>query len=172
MPTQCNQLPDHYNAYPTGVKHRPTQQRDYLNSVPPPQIPVDNFNPVELQHQQHDQLQAAALSQVAVAQQQGYLAGYDQYLQYPLDISPSSTNHGFEKFYPGPPIQSVPGPEGLTGPDGCNLFVFHVPSSFTNLEMFYLFQPFGAIVSVRIMTEAGTGRGRGFGFVSFEKVRQ
>ena len=166
MPTQYNQSPDHYNAF--SVKQPP---RDYLNSVPPPQIPVDSFSPSGLQHKQHDELQAAALSQVAIAHQGGYLAGYEGQPQYPLAGPPQSNNQGFEKFYPGPPIQSVPGPAGLTGPDGCNLFVFHVPSSFTNMDMFYLFQPFGDIVSVRIMTEAGTGRGRGFGFVSYEEVR-
>ena len=34
--------------------------------------------------------------------------------------------------------------------------------------MYNLFAPYGPVISVRIMTEAGTGRGRGFGFVSYQ----
>jgi RNA recognition motif-containing protein len=54
------------------------------------------------------------------------------------------------------------------GPEGANLFVFHIPSEFTNVDMYNLFRHYGQLVSVRIMTEGGTGRGRGFGFVSYE----
>ena len=66
---------------------------------------------------------------------------------------------------PGPPIQLS---SANKGPDGANLFIFHIPNQFTNLDMYHLFQPFGNLISVRIMVEKGTGRSRGFGFVSYD----
>lgn len=66
---------------------------------------------------------------------------------------------------PGPPIQTT---ESNKGPDGANLFIFHIPNHFTNLDMYQLFCPYGNLLSVRIMVEKDTGRSRGFGFVSYD----
>ena len=49
--------------------------------------------------------------------------------------------------------------------ENCNLFIFHLPNSFTNRDLYHLFAPFGEIVSVRIITEKFTGRSRGI-FIS------
>lgn len=68
---------------------------------------------------------------------------------------------------PGPPIQTT---ESNKGPDGANLFIFHIPNHFTNLDMYQLFCPYGNLLSVRIMVEKDTGRSRGFGFVSYDSV--
>lgn len=54
------------------------------------------------------------------------------------------------------------------GPEGCNLFVFHIPNDMTNLKLYELFVKFGDVVSTRIMVDKDTGRSRGFGFVSFD----
>ena len=54
------------------------------------------------------------------------------------------------------------------GPDGCNLFIFHLPNGLTNVGLYTLFAAFGTVVSARIMVENDTGRSRGFGFVSFD----
>jgi RNA recognition motif. (a.k.a. RRM, RBD, or RNP domain) len=73
------------------------------------------------------------------------------------------------QFYPatspGPPIQTT---VSNKGPDGANLFIFHIPNHFTNLDMYQLFCPYGNLLSVRIMVEKDTGRSRGFGFVSYD----
>jgi hypothetical protein len=66
---------------------------------------------------------------------------------------------------PGPPIQTT---ASNKGPDGANLFIFHIPNHFTNLDMYQLFSPYGNLLSVRIMVEKDTGRSRGFGFVSYD----
>lgn len=66
---------------------------------------------------------------------------------------------------PGPPIQTT---DSNKGPDGANLFIFHIPNHFTNLDMYQLFCPYGNLLSVRIMVEKDTGRSRGFGFVSYD----
>lgn len=66
---------------------------------------------------------------------------------------------------PGPPIQTT---TSNKGPDGANLFVFHIPNHFTNLDMYTLFCQYGNLLSVRIMVEKDSGRSRGFGFVSYD----
>ncbi|KAL3935490.1 MAG: hypothetical protein SGARI_002956 [Bacillariaceae sp.] len=66
---------------------------------------------------------------------------------------------------PGPPIQTT---TSNKGPDGANLFIFHIPNHFTNVDMYQLFYPYGNLLSVRIMVEKDTGRSRGFGFVSYD----
>lgn len=66
---------------------------------------------------------------------------------------------------PGPPIQTTPFNKG---PEGANLFVFHIPNDMTNQTMYEMFAPFGNLLSVRIMVEKDTGRSRGFGFVSYD----
>jgi len=40
----------------------------------------------------------------------------------------------------------------------------------TNADLLDLFKPHGNVLSVRIMTEEDTGRGRGFGFVSYDSA--
>lgn len=81
------------------------------------------------------------------------------------DHQPYFTPFGQVIYSPGPPIQLS---NANKGPDGANLFIFHIPNQFTNLDMYHLFQPFGNLISVRIMVERGSGRSRGFGFVSYD----
>ena len=55
-----------------------------------------------------------------------------------------------------------------TGPEGANLFCFHLPNDLTNWDLYLLFRKYGNILSVHIMVNKETGLSRGFGFVSFE----
>lgn len=75
---------------------------------------------------------------------------------------------GYISHYPGPPIQTT---KTCQGPDGCNLFIFHIPNHLTNVDLYNLFVAFGNVISARIMVENETGRSRGFGFVSFDNRR-
>jgi len=54
------------------------------------------------------------------------------------------------------------------GPPGCNLFVFHLPDDWADDDLLEYFAPHGNVVSAKVMKELGTGRSRGFGFVSYE----
>lgn len=56
------------------------------------------------------------------------------------------------------------------GPDGCNLFVFHIPNDMTNLDLYQLFSAFGEVLSAHIMVDKQSGRSRGFGFVSYSSL--
>jgi len=81
---------------------------------------------------------------------------------------PNGPGGAYGQFFPasspGPPIQTT---ASNKGPDGANLFIFHIPNHFTNLDMYQLFCPYGVLLSVRIMVEKDSGRSRGFGFVSY-----
>lgn len=56
---------------------------------------------------------------------------------------------------------------GSYGPPGCNLFAFHLPDDWTDADLHEHFSPHGEVVSAKVMKEVGTGRSRGFGFVSY-----
>lgn len=98
-------------------------------------------------------------------QQMGYhpsfAAGYNMY-PYPQPYGYPPQVAG-----PGPPIQTT---ENGQGPNGCNLFVFHIPNVMTNQDLFNYFTTFGNVISARIMVEKDTGRSRGFGFVSYDNA--
>ncbi|KAF1794287.1 Nucleotide-binding alpha-beta plait domain [Phytophthora cactorum] len=105
----------------------------------------------------------------------GYPQPYGQPMQYPPPYGGSGYMYPFPQAYgyppqivgPGPPIQTT---ESGQGPPGCNLFVFHIPNDMTNQDLFNYFATFGNVISARIMVEKGTGRSRGFGFVSYDNA--
>lgn len=49
------------------------------------------------------------------------------------------------------------------GPPGANLFVYHIPPSFTDADLAATFQPFGALVSAKVYVDRNTGESKGFG---------
>lgn len=55
------------------------------------------------------------------------------------------------------------------GPPGANLFIFHVPSDWNDVDLVQHFQHFGGILSARIQRDK-EGRNRGFGFISFDNA--
>jgi cold-inducible RNA-binding protein len=48
------------------------------------------------------------------------------------------------------------------------LYVGSLPYSVTETQLRELFEPFGALESVRVISDKFTGRSKGFGFVEFE----
>ena len=66
------------------------------------------------------------------------------------------------------PIASAGSSTETKGPIGANLFVFHIPSEWTESELYSQFSPFGNLLGYRIARERETNRPKGFGFVSFD----
>jgi len=54
------------------------------------------------------------------------------------------------------------------GPAGCNLFVFHLPIEWSEAELISYFNPFGNVISSRIMCDKTTGKSKGYGFISYD----
>ncbi|EKX74375.1 RNA recognition motif domain containing protein [Theileria equi strain WA] len=79
--------------------------------------------------------------------------------QKPVEMAPAMYGLGATR----PP--SVGG--SSFGPPGANLFVFHVPASWNDIDLIEHFKHFGTVISARVQRDAA-GRNRGFGFISYD----
>lgn len=71
---------------------------------------------------------------------------------------------------PPPPPQSIPTPQSRMadkGPVGCNIFVYGLPSDWSEQEFSDEFSKYGSIISTKIVYDKSTGTSKGYGFISF-----
>jgi len=54
------------------------------------------------------------------------------------------------------------------GPPGANLFIYHIPTDYTDASLMAMYSQFGNVISCKIITEKDTGQSKGFGFVSYD----
>lgn len=91
-----------------------------------------------------------------------------QYAQLPTQQLTHTQLTSLTPTQAAPAIVSNPTAPQKEGPEGCNLFIYHLPADFQDHHLASAFEQYGNVISAKVFIDRATSQSKCFGFVSFD----
>jgi len=95
-------------------------------------------------------------------QQQAYSTGIQQY------ATASYNSPGMKQQ--GPMRSGSLSGSSARGPEGANLFIYHIPTEYNDSDLMRTFSPYGNVLSAKVFIDKNTGLSKSYGFVNYDSA--